>query len=572
MQGPYLNNGSMLQVLKIFFNAERTKPWLVLLCLVVGSMLEAFGISSLMPVANVLLGGEQSDNVIASTMRRILDVFGLEMSLGNLLLLVSITMLLRCFMLFGAMSYAGWTTARVITGLREKLIKSVFEANWNYYVSQNSGALASAISSDAQRAGDAYALSASVVAYIVQVLGYCAIAFILNWKVALFGIGAGALIAISTYQLVQASRRAGLKLTKRTSVITEDMLDLLKNIKPLKAMNRYDPLITELSGKLKKLKRAIVQISLSRYGLTYGSDALLFTIIAAAIYAADRFAEMKLPELTVFGLLFLQIVSYVTKLQKHTQSAVATIGSHEVLAGMIAKAQLAKEEHTGTEVPDLRGDVKFSDVSFAHDSNQILASVSFDIPTRKITVLSGPSGAGKTTIIDLFTALYKPNAGHITLSGTDLSQVDIGLLRDKIGYVAQDLILFHDTIRNNVSLGEDGIADEAIKEALHKAGALSFVEAMPEGLDTDVGEHGGKLSGGQRQRIALARALIGEPEILILDEVTSALDPESEAEIIRNISGLRAHYTIIAITHRPAWKDIADRLYLVSGGQVTRER
>jgi ATP-binding cassette, subfamily C, bacterial len=572
MQYPTANYGSMLQVLRIFFNAERTKPWAVLICLVIASMLEAIGISSLLPVANSILGQSGDNDAISRVSQTVLAFFGYGVGLAPLLVLVSLTMALRSLLLFAAMSYAGWTTARVITNLRQRLIKAVFDARWSFYSSQSSGDMASTVSSDAQRAGDAYSVSALVAAYAVQIVGYAVLAMFLNWRAALAGIGAGVLIMIGSRTLIRITRNAGFKVSERTGLVTEDMLDLLKNIKPLKAMNRYDGAISDLNVRLKKLRKSLFKIVLARSGLQYGTDTALVLVLAFAAYGSVAFGKASLSELTVLGILFFQIVNYTNKLQKQYQTASALIGSHERVMSLISEAESQAEVNSGTVEPVIGTGISFNNVSFAHGDLPVLQNVDLEIPVQKITVLTGPSGSGKTTIIDLFTALHRPQAGEIRIGTTSLGEVNIKAWRDKIGYVAQDLILFHDTIRNNVSLGEVAVTDEAIRTALQKAGALSFVEAMPQGLDTDVGEHGGKLSGGQRQRIALARALLGEPEILILDEVTSALDPESEAEIIRNIAGLRAQYTIVAITHRPAWKDIADRLYLVSGGRVARER
>ena len=207
-------------------------------------------------------------------------------------------------------------------------------------------------------------------------------------------------------------------------------------------------------------------------------------------------------------------------------------------------------------------------MSFSHGDKQVLKDVDLLIPAKGITVLKGSSGAGKTTIIDLLIGLHRPSAGTILLGSTPLQDVDILHFRSKIGYVPQELNLLHSTIRQNITLGDKTVTDDAVHKALNLAGASAFVAGLPMGLDTSVGEMGGKLSGGQRQRISLARALVKSPGILILDEVTSALDPATEAEIVKNIADLSRQYTIIVITHHEAWASIADRLYEVRDGQV----
>jgi ATP-binding cassette subfamily C protein len=191
------------------------------------------------------------------------------------------------------------------------------------------------------------------------------------------------------------------------------------------------------------------------------------------------------------------------------------------------------------------------------------------MPSGKISVFMGPSGAGKTTIVDLLIGLYKADSGLVLIGNTPIQEVDIREWRKKIGYVPQELTLLHNSIRENITLGDPEISDEAIWAALDQVNARSFVEEHPDGLNSIVGETGGKLSGGQRQRISIARALVTEPEVLILDEVTSALDPQTEAAIVKNIQALQGKYTIIAITHRPAWTGIADCLFEVQNGKVT---
>jgi ATP-binding cassette subfamily C protein len=230
----------------------------------------------------------------------------------------------------------------------------------------------------------------------------------------------------------------------------------------------------------------------------------------------------------------------------------------------IALADAHRELNPGTHDPMLTDACRFEDVAFSHGEREIIRNVNIEIPARRITVLKGPSGAGKTTIIDLLIGLYQPQRGRITIDGVPLNEIDLFKWRRKIGYVPQELSLLHADVRENITFGDPDISDEALRQAE----ASSFVANLPDGLESSVGEMGGKMSGGQRQRISLARALVTSPEVLILDEVTSALDPVTEQDIVRNIAALRSRYTIVVITHRQAWTAIADRLYEVEGGEA----
>ncbi len=347
------------------------------------------------------------------------------------------------------------------------------------------------------------------------------------------------------------------------------MVDMLSNIKALKSMDRYGPLVRGLSGLLKRIKRSLVTIQLAKQGVNQGSDALVSMLTGAVAYLAYTLLGASLPEILVTGIVFFQIVNNITKLQKQLQAAVVIEGAYVRTVELIKKAETQRETHTGSIAPDLGAGCKFEGVTFAHGKAPVVSNATFDIPANKITVLQGPSGSGKTTLIDLLIGLNTAQSGKILIGKQPIESIDIKAWRQSIGYVPQELMLFHDTIHENISLSNPDISAGAILAALDQAGAREFIDALPEGLETDVGEMGGRLSGGQRQRIALARALVTKPKILILDEVTSALDPETEAEIVSNIAALRGRYTIIAITHRPAWTKIADRLYTISKGHVS---
>lgn len=562
----------MRQVFRIFFTAENTRPWAVLACLLVAGFAEAISLTALLPTIQSIGGeaGTMGTSPAARLIQNLLSSLGLESTLPNLILVVVTFFSLKAVLSFVALSYAGIAVARVSTAIRRKLITALFNARWSFYAQQQTGRVANTMSGDAHRAGTAYFLAAQFVAFSVQAIVYCLVAFLINWKLALLGIGVGLVIAAALNWLVAITRRAGFKQSDRTSELTTFITDMMSNIKPLKTMHRYDKLVGEMGSILKRLRRVLATKEISRQGLTQGSDLLITVAFGIGVYLAVTVTKTSLAELVVLGLVFFQVVSNVNRLQKFLQQAAENEGAYIRTEQLIARATAQREIHTGTRTPTLEKECRFENVSFAHGKTPVVRHADLVIEAGSITVLQGQSGAGKTTLIDLLIGLHTPDHGRITLDGVPLDEIDIKQWRRSIGYVPQELSLLHSTVRENIILGDTDISDADIDMAIDQAGAREFIMAMSKGLDTEVGSMGSKLSGGQRQRIALARALVTKPKLLILDEVTSALDPEMEKSICQNIADLRGRYTTVAITHRPAWTEIATHLFKVEQGMVTQ--
>ena len=205
-------------------------------------------------------------------------------------------------------------------------------------------------------------------------------------------------------------------------------------------------------------------------------------------------------------------------------------------------------------------------LTFAYDKRTIFEDLSLTIPAGYFTSIVGPSGVGKTTVVDLAIGLIRPQRGEVLLDDQPLSQIDLRAWRKMIGYVPQETLLLHDSVYRNVTLGDPDLQDQDVEYALRAAGAWAFVQDLPEGAHSSVGEHGSRLSGGQRQRIAIARALAQRPKLLILDEATSALDSETEAAICQTLRDLRGGMTILAISHQTGLIEAADRVYRLEHG------
>jgi ATP-binding cassette subfamily C protein len=551
-----------LNVSRIFLSRREAATGIVLVCLVLAGVAEAASLGSLLPAFSVIAnGGEKGGSVLTVYVSKVLGVVGAPPSLGNIILLAVGFMAAKSILSFGALTYAGVLAARVSVSLRRRLVAAYFDANWPFLADQKAGHLANALGNDAARAGDAYLVSAQVAAYAIQAAAYVALNFLVNWKVALFGLTGGVLLVLSLGRLVEIGRRAGYRQTDHTAQLATLTADAMASLKPIKSMWRHHGIQARIARAMNGVYRSMVAREVSRTGLIQGSDLVLAVLVGCGLYFGHTEAGLPLPELIVSGIGFFQILSIISRLQRYLQQAAQLESAFVRTENLIEYAESNREINRGVHAPPVPCTCRFDRVSFRRGDTLILDGVDIEVREGEITVLKGHSGAGKTTVVDLLLGLIQPSGGRILLGSMPLSEIDLWAWRRRIGYVPQELNLFHTSVRDNITLLDQNISDGDVWKSLELAGAERFVRQLPKGLDTDVGEMGSKLSGGERQRISLARALVTEPDILILDEVTSALDPVTEAQVLSNIMALKGRFTVLTISHRPAWITVADHIY-----------
>lgn len=565
--------------MRLMLSFYRAYPWqtfLTLLALSVAGLAEGVGLSVLLPLLNMAMEGQgqaapASDNEFSQSVRGALGVLGIAPSLGNMLLIVVFAIGCKSLLLLFAKRQVGYTAARLATDLRLELLRAIMRSRWEYFLGQPVGKLTNALATEAARASESFVNGATALTFLAQAVVYGAVAIAVSWRATLTGIVAGAVIIGLSHSLVRITKKAGRKQTSVLLSLMATMTDTLGSVKPLKGMGREHLADAVLSMETTRLNRALERQALGSALLESTQEFLFALIIAGGIYVA--LAKFAMPFATVMVLVVVvgQMVALLGKVQKQYQKMTLSESAYWSMQRTIAEAQAEEEELRGGERPVLATRLCMEGVCFAYDERRVLDDLSLEIPAGELVTLIGPSGAGKTTVVDLLIGLIRPDAGRITLDGTPLDSMDIKQWRRSIGYVPQETLLLHESIAHNVSLGDSELSQADIEHALRAAGAWDFVSALPEGMHSNVGERGGRLSGGQRQRIVIARALVRRPQLLILDEATSALDAESAEAVRQTLERLRGSLTILTITHESGLVDIADRVYRLESGRAVRQ-
>ncbi|MBI4540931.1 MAG: ABC transporter ATP-binding protein [Gemmatimonadetes bacterium] len=542
--------------------------------LILSGVAEGVGLAVLLPVLELATGepaGERS--LLARVTHGLLGVLGLRPTLATLLVLVVAGLALKALFRWLAMKRVGYTVARVAGDLRLRLIRALMAARWSYFASQPAGQFANAVTREAFWAGFAYRDACAALAGLIQLVVYAALVLLVSWEVAFLAVLAGGAIALLLGGFVRMSRRSGAEQTAVTRFLASRLTDVVQGIKAIKAMGAEERILPLFERETRGLRAAEQRHVLAVESLQSFQEPLVATLIAVGLYLAVRWGGEPFATLILLVFLFHRIVGRLHVVQTQYQAMAAAESAFWSLDAQARGAEAARERATGAQPPPALGEaIEFRGVSFAHEGTPVLREVSFTIPAGSFTVLTGPSGAGKTTIADLILGLHHPDAGEIRVDGQPLDALDLGAWRRRIGYVPQENILFHDSIAGNVSLGDERGNHETIEAALRDAGAWDFVTALPRGLDTVVGERGLKLSGGERQRIALARALARRPKLLVLDEATGELDQATEAAICATLHALRGRVTIVAVSHRPAVTEAADIVYELRDGVALERR
>ncbi len=488
---------------------------------------------------------------------------------------------LGAFLLKGASDYLGSLMVNrvgfsAVTDLRQQVFERVLRQDAEFFESHSTGKLMSSIMNDIEKIQVAIShMLADWLRQSFSALGLLVVVLRQDWKLALFSLSVVPFVIAPTAKLGRRIRRSTRAAQDHQADLNEILQETLSGQQVVKSFGAEALESARFHTAAQRLRKSSLRYVAQQ---ALASPIIEFfgalTIVALLTYARIQIQQgaMTTGAFTSFviALLFLyEPVKRLTGIHNIFQQA---LGASQKVFEYLDRKETIFEKPGALELAEFKNSIVFDNVAFRYPSAPdgfLLNSVSLEVKAGEIVALVGPSGAGKTTLANLAPRFYDVSGGHVLVDGIDVRDLKLSSLRSKIGIVAQDTFLFNDTVVNNLRYGRRDASEEDVREAARNALADEFIEQLPKGYNTIIGERGAKLSGGQRQRIAIARALLKNAPVLILDEATSHLDTESEMLVQRALSNLITGRTVIVIAHRLSTIRRADKIVVLDRGAIT---
>jgi subfamily B ATP-binding cassette protein MsbA len=465
---------------------------------------------------------------------------------------------------------------RIIQTMRKELYEHITSLSMSFFNKQKIGSLISRITNDVQLVQGALSnLLGSLVGSVFSILGLVGLLFFLNWKFALITIVVFplAVLPISKFgkKIKSATGNIQLKMGDMTSILNETF----NGVRIVKAFGmenyerkKFDVELAAYFDHSMRANRAYIASSPVMESIGAVGIALLVFVAGSAVITGE------LTTGTFFSFIggLLGLYPQIKKLNDINNVIQQALAAGDRVFEVLDTKPEIVESASPKEITDFKDGVEFKNINFDYvDGQDILRDVTFKINKGEIFAVVGPSGAGKSTLADLLARFYDVKKGNITIDSVDIKDIRTDSLRSLIGIVTQETILFNDTIKNNISYGQENNDMAKVEMAARAANAAEFIEKMPEKYETIIGDRGTRLSGGQRQRIAIARAILKNPPILILDEATSSLDSESEILVQEAINNLMKNRTTFVIAHRLSTVRNANKIIVVDNHTIVEE-
>lgn len=553
----------------------RLLPAVVMLGLA-SAALEGFGIGLIIPLLGIIMG--QGDQTGMAGFSAVFQHFGSDLSERDRLIVISAA-ILASIVLKNVFAFANTLLTTFIYGkashsIRSALSEQLLRVGYPFFLQQSPGRLLNIISNESWRASDAIQIMLTAIVSASAAIILLAFLLLLSWQMTLL-VTLGLVVVQFAHAVLSANLKAPSRsVASRNSDLASQMLHLVHAGRLIRIFGQESREKATFDQASDAVRRAAF-VLLTRQGALPPLTEVLHAMLFLAVVIGAWFVGVSFPLIVAFVILLYRLQPYMRALQMAWSQLQGLSGSLEEVVWMLDPTDKPEPPRGHRPFQGLAQGIKFDDVTFTYSGKDqravVLHSAAFEIRSGRSTALIGRSGAGKTTIVNLLCRFVEPDAGRILVDGSPLDQIDPSHWRRHIALASQDLELVDGTIFENIIYGQDAASAGDAQRAAKLAEAHEFIEHLPQGYQTVVGYRGVNLSAGQRQRIALARALVRDPDILILDEATNAVDGLSEAAIVETLKSRAGRRTTIVISHHHSTISFCDDVVILSGGRVKKQ-
>ena len=472
--------------------------------------------------------------------------------------------------------YSKKSSLRLVDNLRRRIFDQLESFQLSFYSTISPGALMSTIRGEVNQVQQAFNILSVSVVHGSKVLAYLAAMLMLSWQLFLISALVFALISVGLTSLTAKVREASFDVPKANKAFTSGALSFINGIRTVHASGTQEferKRYYAAARKIHNTQLAVVKFSALVKPLIEGLGVTLLVAMVVISYSLlISTGRLKAAELLTFLFVLIRTTPLVSALNGTRVGFIASQGALHAVTELLRQDDKPYFQDGQKVFNGLERSIDFVSVDFSYVPGEpVLHDITLSLKRGETTALVGSSGAGKTTLADLIPRFYDPSQGQILVDGVDLKEFKINTLRHRMAIVSQDTFIFNTTVGDNIVYGVENATEADMIRVAKAANALEFIQELPDGFETQLGERGVRLSGGQRQRIAIARALLRNPEILILDEATSALDSVTEKLIQESLERLSKGRTVIAIAHRLSTIANADKVVVMEKGRVVEQ-
>lgn len=541
---------------------------------IITALTEGVGVAMMVPILESI--GERNVFSTVPILSGVSDIFQ-TLPPHERLRAAALTMLAVVFargaLLYAVQYLAAALPQRIRLDLSMRAYDALIKASFGYMLQVRSGTLQNVVKTLPDRIAGLLSNYATIFINVFVTIVYLVMMVAISWQMTLAALVFLAVVSEGIKKISHhRMREFGRRITVYSDALHQILYETLNGFRLIRLSSAegkmsqrwHDATQQETQGRLHQAK---LQQAVSPLFAT-ASGALICVLILVASYGDE--STKAASTIVLFMFLLFRLQSPISSLNNARIAIQANVHAFEETDEVLAQIRAQRQKDGNIVCPPLRTAIQLENVCFSYPSGDetALTDISMIIDKGQMVAIVGPSGAGKSTLVGLIARFFDPNTGHIRIDGTELRDLKAATWHRRIGMVSQDIILFNDTVRANIAFGREDVGDDAIREASKQASADEFINGLPDGYNTLLGERGARLSGGQQQRIALARAILADPDLLILDEATSHLDSITERAIQKAVERLRHDRTIIVIAHRLSTIRMSDKIVVVSDGKI----